>query len=288
MVSNRTSGTATQVRRGNGDGPGCGRQKKRIERAYRLSEALGIQVWCEDEAGPYKTAPYPGYSWHPEHQPLCQPHEYIRNGTAKLLTLFQPATGQVRIKGVSNSTNATLPEWFKSQLTEILADQPLVMPPAFEEWENRLLWESWREDLTIKVTLSTALPRLRLLLIMDNLIGHKNPQWLLWCFSQGILPLYTPVAGSWLNMAESIQRLLKRRALNGTYPKTTAEIIAQFEAAARHWNRHPTPFIWAGKRQARRQRAYFRRHPVGASAATTPHPVCRHDAKWQGTNQVTH
>ena len=40
-------------------------------------------------------------------------------------------------------------------------------------------------------------------------------------------------------MADSIQRLLKRRALNGTYPRTPDEIIAQFEAAARHWNRPP-------------------------------------------------
>ena len=144
-----------------------------------------------------------------------------------MLTLFRPATGQVRIKGVTSSTNAILHEWFKSQLTDILADQPLLMPTALEAWGNRLVWESWREGLTVKVTLSPELPRLRLLLIMDNLVGHKNPDWLRWCFSQGILPLYTPLAGSWLNMAESIQRLLKRRALNGTYPRTPDEIIAQ-------------------------------------------------------------
>jgi hypothetical protein len=52
---------------------------------------------------------------------------------------------------------------------------------------------------------------------MDNLVGHKNPARLLWCLSHGILPLYTPLDGSWLNMAESIQRLLKRRALTGQY-----------------------------------------------------------------------
>ena len=253
-----------------------------------MGEALGWPVWCEDEAGPYKTAPHPGHDWYPKQRPLGQPHEYLRNGTAKVLTLFRPTTGQVRIKGVTSSTNAILHEWLKSQLTDILADQPLVMPTALEAWGNRLIWESWREGLTVKVTLSAELPRLRLLLILDNLVGHKNPDWLRWCFSQGILPLYTPLAGSWLNMAESIQRLLKRRALNGTYPRTPAEIIGQFEAAARHWNDHPTPFIWAGKRHARRQRAYFKRHPVGASAAMTSRPVCRRDAKWQGANQMTH
>jgi hypothetical protein len=35
------------------------------------------------------------------------------------------------------------------------------------------------------------------------------------------------------------------------------------------WNRHPTPFIWGGKRHARRDRAYARRHRQGGSGATT-------------------
>ncbi len=81
------------------------------------------------------------------------------------------------------------------------------------------------------------------LLVMDNLVGHKNPEWLCWCFARGILPIFTPLAGSWLNMAESIQRLLKRRALDGTYPRTTNDIIHQLEAFARVWNRQPTPLL---------------------------------------------
>jgi len=47
--------------------------------------------------------------------------------------------------------------------------------------------------------------------------------------------LYTPLGGSYLNMAESIQRILKRRALDGQHPKTPEEIIAWLEAAARGW-----------------------------------------------------
>jgi len=253
-----------------------------------MAEAAGIQVWCEDEAGPYQTVPYAGDRWQPEQQPACQPHEYIRNGTAKLLTLFHPSTGQVRVKGVTDSTNATLHDWLKAQLTTILAEQPLELPLVCNIATNRLAWERWREGVTVKATLPEVLPCLRLLLVMDNLVGHKNPEWLCWCFARGILPIFTPLAGSWLNMAESIQRLLKRRALNGTYPRTTNAIIYQLEAVARVWNRQPTPFIWAGKRQARRTRSYLKRHPVGASAATTPRPVCRHDAKWQSANQVTH
>jgi len=59
-----------------------------IECAYTLAEAMGIVVWCEDEAGPYGTVPYDGMSWQAEGQPAQIPHEYIRAGTAKMLTLF--------------------------------------------------------------------------------------------------------------------------------------------------------------------------------------------------------
>jgi len=37
----------------------------------------------------------------------------------------------------------------------------------------------------------------------------------MWLCEHGIMPLYTPLGGSWLNMSESIQRILKRRALDG-------------------------------------------------------------------------
>jgi hypothetical protein len=85
------------------------------------------------------------------------------------------------------------------------------------------------------------------------------------------MPLYTPVGGSWLNMAESIQRVLKCRALDGQHPRDTAPIIAWFEAVARHWNAAPTPFLWGGKRAARRRRQRERHRPGGSGAfARTP------------------
>ena len=36
------------------------------------------------------------------------PHEYVRAVTAKLLTLFRPASGELRAKGVNSSANAIL------------------------------------------------------------------------------------------------------------------------------------------------------------------------------------
>jgi hypothetical protein len=46
-----------------------------------------------------------------------------------------------------------------------------------------------------------------------NLAGHLSVGLVCWMFDYGIMPLYTPVGGAWLNMAESIQRIIKRRAL---------------------------------------------------------------------------
>ena len=46
----------------------------------------------------------------------------------------------------------------------------------------------------------------------------QPPDLVLWLCAHGVMPLYTPVGGSWLNMAESIERVLKRRALDGQHP----------------------------------------------------------------------
>ena len=97
---------------------------------------MGIPLWCQDEAGPYQAIPQPGQSWQPEGKPQCQPHEYIRGGTAKLLTLFRPATGEVRAKGVPRAPNAVLHPWLQHELLQLLKELPEVsadaadLPPA--------------------------------------------------------------------------------------------------------------------------------------------------------------
>jgi hypothetical protein len=53
-----------------------------------------------------------------------------------------------------------------------------------------------------------GLPPLRMLLVWDNLAGHLSHELMGWLFQQGIMPLYTPIGGSWLNMAESVQRII--------------------------------------------------------------------------------
>jgi len=255
-----------------------------------MGERLGLAVWGEDEAGPFQTIPCPGQSWRPAGHPAQQPHEYIRNGTAKLLTLFHPASGQVHVKGVTRCSNDVLHAWLKEELTAILATitpSPLLADPEV----NRAFWQVWRADLTAPLALPEDLPPLRLLLIWDNLKGHKSTAIVPWLIQQGVMPLYTPLGGSWLNMTESIQRILKRRALEGQNLTTPTEIITQFEAVARAWNRHPTPFVWGGKRAVRRARSRQRRHTLGGSGACTRRPVRQRASlveKWRCSKQMTH
>jgi len=242
-----------------------------IEGAYLEGEHSGLSVWVQDEAGPYQAIPQPGSSWQPEGEPARQPHEYIRGGTAKLLTLFHPLTGALRAKGVTSSANAVLHPWLEGELAEVLEALPTAT--ALPEAENRARWEHWQEGLSEKVALPEKLPALRLLLVLDNLKGHKTASFVSWLIEHGVMPLYTPIAGSWLNMAESIQRIITRRALNGQHPTSADEVIGWLEATVRGWNASPTPFIWGGKRQARRERARARRPRLGGSGACAARPV---------------
>ncbi|TME02146.1 MAG: integrase, partial [Chloroflexi bacterium] len=96
-----------------------------------------------------------------------------------------------------------------------------------------------------------------------------------WCAEHGILLLSTPNAGSWLNMAESVQRIIKARALAGQHVYDVEILKDWFRDTIDAWNRHPTPFVWGGKRHARRDRAYARRHRLGGSGATTSYILPR-------------
>ncbi len=256
-----------------------------------MGDQLGLEVWCEDEAGPFQTVPYAREAWQPEGAPLQHPHEYVRNGTAKVLTLFRPRDGQVRINGVTSCTNAVLHPWLKQELSAILAALPEAESTTPSE-QHHAAWSRWQDGLTVKFTLRRELPPLRMLLVLDNLAGHTTPEFVCWCMDHGIMLLYTPLSGSWLNMAESIQRILKRRALDGSHPQTPAEIIAWFEAVAVAWNQQPTSFEWGGKRAVRRARHRARRHGQGGSGACTRRPLSRTRPtkvdQWQRTTQVTH
>ena len=268
VVPDRTCGAAAQARAGAPDRPGRRSEKKLIEQAYREAEASGVALACQDEAGPYQTVPSPGSSWEPQAHPRRQAHEYRRLGTVQRLTRFRPASGQVRVKGVSRCPNTVLHPWLTSAVDALLATLPAPIPRQ-DPLVQRAQWTRWQEGLKVTITLPAVLPALRLLLVWDNLTGHHPPELVLWLFARGVMVLSTPLSGSWLNRAESIQRLLGRRALAGQHPQTTDQLIAWLEATARGWNADPTPFVWGGKRAARRARARERRHALAGSGACT-------------------
>src|SRR5260370_25978186 len=119
----------------------------------------------EDEAGPYQAIPQPGASWQPEGHPVLQPHEYERGGTAKLLTLFRPTTGEIRAKGVLSVTNAVLHPWLKEQISAVLAEIQQEQPaPPLPPEARRARCAHWETGLgppppTPKRPLSTGLRR---------------------------------------------------------------------------------------------------------------------------------
>lgn len=232
---------------------------------------------CQDEAGPYQAIPQSGPSWQRSGTPATQPHEYVRGGTVKLLTLFRPATGEVWAKPVEHTPNTVLHPWLQAELTSILAALPATTTPL-DAAATRSAWEVWQAGLIEPFTLPAQLPPLRALLVWDNLAGHKTPELVCWLCAHGVMPLYTPLGGSWLNLAESIQRILVRRALGGQHPETTGDLKDWLAATVRGWNAAPTPFEWGGKRAARRERAHARRHALGGSGGCTRRPIarCRH------------
>lgn len=230
-----------------------------------------MAVWCQDEAGPYQAIPQPGPSWCPVREPVRLPHEHIRGGTAKLLTLFRPATGEVRATPVLSAPNAVLHPWLHEQLTAILEAMPVALTASVE----RSTWTAWQAGLSAPFTLPAILPPLRMLLVLDNLVGHKTPELVLWLVAHGVMPLYTPIAGSWLNMVESLQRILASRALAGQHPESAEQLTDWLAATVRGWNAAPTPFTWGGRRATRRVRAGQRQHALGGSGALS-HRSFRH------------
>jgi hypothetical protein len=232
--------------------------------------------------------PHPGSGWRPRGHPATRPHEYIRGGTRKILPLFHPATGQVHLQPVSRCTNPVLHGWLKERLAAIGAALPIGAEPA-DPAATRAAWEMWQEGLTERFTSPERLPPLRVLLVWDNLTGHKSAELVVWLCRHGILPLYTPLGGSWLTMAESIQRVLKRRTLDGQHPQSPAQIGTWFAQTAQAWNQQPTPFLWNGKRRQRRRKRPDARHAIGGSAAHTRQPLLAYQSlqEWQTSWQLT-
>jgi hypothetical protein len=150
--------------------------------------------------------------------------------------------------------------------------QPAAAPDHGGPGRRTAAWE-WRE----RALWALDTPQRRRL-VWDNLKGHYTPERLDWSAARGVWPLFTPLGGSWLNLAESVQRLVVRRALAGQRPRIQESTMTWLREAMAGWNEHPTPFVWSGLRAARRLRAPDRRPAVARSGGCTRRPrpqVCR-------------
>ena len=196
----------------------------------------------------------------------------------------------MHLQPVSSCTNSVLHGWLKDRLAGILAVLPACAAPA-DAVATRAAWEAWQDGLAERFTLPDQLPPLRMLLVWDNLTGHKTAEMVVWLCRHGIMPLYTPLGGSWLNMAESVQRILKRRTLDGQHPQGPKEIGTWFQQTAQAWNQQPTPLLWNGKRRQRRRRQPGDGHAIGGSAARTEQSISprrRRHHEWHTPRQMTH
>jgi hypothetical protein len=87
--------------------------------------------------------------------------------------------------------------WLHGELEQVLAELPAVTTPAAER-PALARWETWEGRVC-----PHASP-LRLILVWDHLAGHLSAELVIWLSQQGVLPLYTPLSGSWLTMVESL------------------------------------------------------------------------------------
>ena len=101
----------------------------------------------------------------------------------------------MRLQSAARGTNAVLHPWLREHLSAILAELP-PPAPSQDPAATPAAWAVWQAGLTRPFTLPHDLPPLRLLLVWDNLTGHKTPDLVLWLCAHGVMPLYTPVGGS--------------------------------------------------------------------------------------------
>jgi len=145
------TGTAQRRRQAGGsDGrghrarAGCRGAHKLLACAYRDGRRLGLAGWGAAEAGPYPAIPQPRQRGQPAGAPARYPPEDRRGGPAKWLALFHPATGPVRVKGITRCPHTVLPPWRQAELAALVAGlPPREQPPAAAA--NRAAGTRWQD-----------------------------------------------------------------------------------------------------------------------------------------------
>jgi transposase len=82
-------------------------------------------------------------------------------------------------------------------------------------------------------------------LIVDNYGTHKHPRIKAWLARRTRFHIhYTPTYASWLNQVEIWFGQITRKAIRRGSFQSVADLKAQIQRYAQHWNEHPQPFVW--------------------------------------------
>jgi hypothetical protein len=155
----------------------------------------------------------------------------------------------------------------------------------------RAAWKIWQDGLAERFSLPEALPPLRLLPVWDNLAGHKTPEMVGWLCQHGIMPLYTPLGGSWLNMPNQSNAVSSGAPWPDSIPtRPPKSALGSSRPHAPGTERQRPSSGMAGIGQRRRHHP-GNGHLVAGSAARSPQPLPGRQPpyqQWQNSRQVTH
>jgi len=139
-------------------------------------------------------------------------HHYRRNGTRKLLAVYNPHTAEV---------------YGEMRATRTAADTVAFMEEVARRTEGKVVHIVW-----------------------DNLNTHKDgpdERWTAFNARHGgrFRFHYTPIHGSWMNQVEMFFGILQKRVLKGAVHNSVEELDADVLAFLDHWNRvERRPFRW--------------------------------------------
>ena len=88
-------------------------------------------------------------------------------------------------------------------------------------------------------------------IVVDNYATHKHPAIRRWLAIHKRWHVhYTPTYASWLNQVEVWFNLITQRAIRrGTF-SSVKELVQKIDSYVKHYNLHPTPFIWTATAQS--------------------------------------
>jgi hypothetical protein len=118
---------------------------------------------------------------------------------------------------------------------------------------------NWQQGLQVHITLPPVLSAPRLLLVWHRPQGNWTPELIGEVSLHDFMPLDTPLCGSWLNMAKSMQRIMVRRALTGQYPQTPEKSLRYWKRPSMHRTNSPRSYVG-------RQTACTAKSPVSTAA----------------------